>query len=439
MYARGRQRAARYLDRYRGPLGDVVLAAFGVGVVLRLGTTPVHIGTALLAVACAVLILLRRWRPVPVLLAGTAVFMLTTALGRPPDGMFIVAGVLAYSTALYGERRRPWFHAGLVWGALMVTGTVVYGTGWWNTEQFTTFAIVFGGAAAGDAVRMRRAYIAEVTERARQAEATREEEARRRVMDERLRIARELHDVVAHHIAVISVHAGAAGHALRDDPERVWPVLGHIRSAADTVLTELKSVISVLRDPDETRSAEPAPGVDRLPDLLAGLASVGFAVHHRQYGTPRPLPAVVSLAAYRIVQEALTNAHRHGDGSASLDVEYTADTVRIEVVNRVVWSGSRRPGSGFGLIGMRERAAAAHGTITTGPVAGGGFRVYAELPTDDRAVDRLHPPVDPAGVAVGPAAEVAVGPAAEVSAGPAAEVSAGPAAVADSRRGENVT
>ncbi|WP_433793975.1 sensor histidine kinase [Actinoplanes sp. CA-252034] len=381
-----------HLGRHRDPLGDVVLAAAGAALLLYLGPAPAHGGTASLAVACAVLILMRRRYPVPVLLAGTAVFVLTTVLSRPPDGMFLLAGVLTYSAALYSPRRRPWFHAMVMWGALMVTGSVVYGIDWWNTDQLTTFAIAFGGAAAGDSVRMRRAYIAEVTERARQAESSREEEAGRRVMDERLRIARELHDVVAHHITVISVHAGAADHVLRNEPDRVWPVLGHIRTAADTVLEEIKSVISVLRDPDEIRSTEPAPGVERLPDLLAGLRAMGFAVQHGQHGLPRSLPAVVSLAAYRIAQEALTNAHRYGDGEATLDLEYTADSVCIEVTNRIAAAGGHQPGSGFGLLGMRERAAAAHGTIRSGPVAGDVFRVHAELPTDESAINRLNAP-----------------------------------------------
>ena len=384
-----------HLDRYRGPLVDAVLAVAGGVAVLFVGTTAANSGTTLLAGLCAILILARRRCPVPVLLAGTAITMITIALGRPPDGLFVVTGVLTYSAALYGPRRRPWFYACVVWGSLMVTGTVVYLADWWNPEQFGLFAIIFGSAAAGDSIRMRRAYIAEVNERARQAEVTREEEARRRVMDERLRIARELHDVVAHHIAVISVHAGAADHVLRNDPDKVWPVLGHIRTAADTVLEEIKSVVSVLRDPDEVQSVEPAPGVERLRDLLAGLQSVGFVVRHQRRGESRPLPAVVNLAAYRIMQEALTNAHRYGDGAATLDLEYTADTVRIEVTNRKAPSGGRRPGSGFGLLGMRERAAAAHGTITAGLVAGGVFRVHAELPTDDQAINRLNAPTRP--------------------------------------------
>ncbi|MFI5844805.1 sensor histidine kinase [Catenuloplanes sp. NPDC051500] len=385
--------AKTYLDRYRGLLGNVTPAAIGAALLLYLGPAPARGHMVLLAVACAVLILSSRWYPVPALLAGTAVFMLATALARPPDGMFIVAGMLAYSAALSAPRRRPWFYAMLMWGGLMIAGSITYLDDWWTTDQVTTYALVFGGAAVGDSGRMRRAYVAEVTERARQAEMNREEEARRQVMNERLRIARELHDVVAHHIAVISVHAGAAGHVLRNEPDKVWPVLGHIRTAADTVLEEMKSVVSVLRDPDDARSTEPAPGVERLDELLSGLGATGFAVRHRQRGEPRPLPAVVNLAAYRIVQEALTNAHRYGDGGADLELEYTVDTLRIDITNRVAAAGSRSPGSGFGLLGMRERAAATRGTIAAGPVGGGRFRVHAELPTADRAADRLNAPV----------------------------------------------
>ncbi|MDP9793093.1 signal transduction histidine kinase [Catenuloplanes nepalensis] len=370
---------ARFPDRFRGPLSDVVAATAGVLFVLFTGYTAVHPATMSLSVLCAVLLLARRRRPVSVLLAAAGLSMIAVIVGRPPDGLFIVAGMLTYATALYSPRRQPWFFAFLLWSSIMLAGSLTYYTDWWNTEQFTAFALIAGGAVWGDSVRMRRAYLAEVTDRARQAEETREAEARRRVADERLRIARELHDVVAHHIAVISVHAGAARHALRDQPERVWPVLGHIRTAADTVLEEIKSVVGVLRDPDDAASTEPAPGVERLPELLAGLDAIGFTVRHRRRGEARPLPSVVDLAAYRIVQEALTNAHRHGDGGgATLDLEYTADAVRIDVTNRI---GDPRPGSGFGMLGMRERAAAAHGTIEAGPVPGGVFRVRAELPT----------------------------------------------------------
>ncbi|GGN65260.1 two-component sensor histidine kinase [Actinoplanes lobatus] len=374
-------------------LGDAALAGGLVVTVLTLAP-PADTGlTVTLAAVAAGAAMLRRRYPEQVLTVATAVVVLTLLTGTPAAGLFIALGALNYSTALYSRRRRPWFYAATVWVAIVTAGTIMSGAAWWTSDQWALFAFIFGGAGAGDSTRMRRAYIAEVTERARQAEQTREEEARRRVMDERLRIARELHDVVAHHIAVISVHAGAAGHVLRNDPEKVWPVLGHIRQAADTVLDEIKSVIGVLRDPGELPATEPTSGLDRLPGMLAGLEAMGFEVRHRQTGTPRPLPAVVDLAAYRIVQEALTNAHRYGDGSADLDLTYTDGEVTIEVVNRVArYRG--RSGSGFGLLGMRERAAVAHGAVTAGPVSGGRFRVHAVLPAAENGLSWNDEPTE---------------------------------------------
>ncbi|WP_436533401.1 histidine kinase [Actinoplanes sp. HUAS TT8] len=382
-----------WLYHRKAVLGDVVLALLLTVGVDRINGLSYGKQVYWISVLSALAVLLRRKFPVGVLAVTTAWVVVTMIVAwPPPGGMFLTLGVLTYSAALYSEHRRPWHHACLVWVAVMVAGSVADFTQWWAPDKFGLFAWIFGGAGVGDSVRMRRAYIAEVTERARQAEQTREEEARRRVIDERLRIARELHDVVAHHIAVISVHAGAAGHVLRERPEQVWPVLGHIREAADTVLEEIKSVVGVLRDPNEVPSTEPAPGLERLPELLAGLRAMDFPVRHEVRGTPRELPAVVDLAAYRIVQEALTNAHKHGAGSAVLSVEFTPDDVVLDVTNRI---GRSTAGSGFGLIGMRERAAAAHGTITAGVQPGRMFRVHAILPAS-RGTD-MNRPSDPRG------------------------------------------
>jgi signal transduction histidine kinase len=158
-------------------------------------------------------------------------------------------------------------------------------------------------------------------------------------------------------------------------------VLAHIREASDNVLKEIQSVVGVLRSPEEPDSTEPVPGLGRLPDLLAGLQSAGFGVDRRQDGESRELPALVDLAAYRIVQEALTNAHKHGDGGAGLRIGYADDGVVIEVVNGLR-AGAVHPGSGYGLVGMRERAASAGGTVSAGVTVDGVFRVYAVLPTE---------------------------------------------------------
>ena len=360
-------------------LGEVTLAAFMVWLVVQSDQFP-HPSLrryALIAVTLAALAM-RRYRPVATLGAVTALLVVTVIARAPASGLVLLLGALTYSAALHSPRRRPWFYASCVAGPVIVAGLVFDFAHAFRPEVLAAFAWVYGGAGVGDSFRMRRAYIAEVTERARLAELTRDELAHRRVLDERLRIARELHDVVAHHITVISVHAGAASHVLRDDPERVWPVLDRIRGAADTTLEEIKSVIGLLRDPNEVEGTEPPPGLNLLPDLLAG---VGFPVTYRETGAPVPLPAMADLAAYRIVQEALTNAHRYGDGEATLTIGFRPGMVTIDVVNRI-GRVRRRSGSGFGLIGMRERAAAAHGVISAAAGTDGMFRVHAELPLD---------------------------------------------------------
>ncbi|MFC3385876.1 sensor histidine kinase, partial [Couchioplanes caeruleus subsp. azureus] len=344
-----------------------------------------------------VAVLMRRIRPYLALGVCTAASVGAVLREVRNPGLIAALGVITYSIAAHTGRRQGWICA-------LVSSSLIYGTGlvvsagdWWRVETLGLFAWIFLAAAAGDAARTHRAYVREVEERARRAEQNREEEARRRVMDERVRIARELHDVVAHHIAVISVQAGAAAHVLERRPEQVAPVLAHIREASDAVLQEIQSVVGVLRGSDEGESTEPAPGLARLPELLAGLETAAFTVRLRRRGEPRELPAMVDLAAYRIVQEALTNAHRYGDGSADLLVEYAPSGVILEIGNglRLVPAPA---GSGYGLLGMRERAASAGGQVTAGPTDDGRFRVHAVLPTD-------------AAAAAVPAAAAAAGPA----------------------------
>ena len=184
-------------------------------------------------------------------------------------------GVITYSIAAHTDRRNG-FLCALLTAVVIYLAAVIVGHIWWRPDALSVTAWVFMAAAVGDATRSHRAYIAEVEERARRAEQTREEEADRRVMQERLRIARELHDVVAHHIAVISVQAGAATHVLERRPDQVGPVLAHIREASDIVLKEISSVVGVLRNPGDQINTEPAPGVVRLPELVDGPAGGRF-------------------------------------------------------------------------------------------------------------------------------------------------------------------
>jgi signal transduction histidine kinase len=337
----------------------------------------------LIAVVAFVAVLGRRRRPMLALgIATTATAAAVVQEVRNP-GLIVALGVITYSIAAHTDRRRGWSCALAASSVVYLTVVLLNRDSWLRADVLGVFAWVFLAAAVGDAARTHRAYVAEVEERARRAEQSREEEARRRVTEERLRIARELHDVVAHHIAVINVQAGAATHILERRPEQVAPALAHIRDASDAVLKEIQSVVGVLRAPDEPADTEPVPGMERLPDLLAGLSAAAFPVRFEQHGEPRELPAVADLAAYRIVQEALTNAHKHGTGAARLTVRHTPDAVDIEVVNALP-PGAPRAGSGYGLLGMHERAASAGGTLTAG-VAGGDFRVHAVLPAGEPA------------------------------------------------------
>jgi signal transduction histidine kinase len=332
----------------------------------------------LIAAIAFVAVLGRRRRPLLALgIATTATAAAVVQDVRNP-GLIVALGVITYSIAAHTDRRRGWTCAAAASSVVYLTVVLLNRDAWLRADVLGVFAWVFLAAAVGDATRSHRAYVREVEERARRAEQSREDEARRRVTEERLRIARELHDVVAHHIAVINVQAGAATHILERRPDQVASALAHIREASDNVLAEIQSVIGLLRRADESTDTEPMPGLARLPDLLAGLAAAGFTVEHRQRGEPRELPAVADLAAYRIAQEALTNAHKHGVGAARLTVDHRPDAIEIEVVNALP-PGAAPSGSGYGLLGMHERAGSAGGTLTAG-AADGEFRVHAVLP-----------------------------------------------------------
>ncbi|MEM7273804.1 MAG: histidine kinase [Actinomycetota bacterium] len=237
--------------------------------------------------------------------------------------------------------------------------------------------------SAGLAVQAGRASLAGAQERARRAEATRELEARRRVSEERLRIARDVHDLVAHHLAVVNVQAGVASHVLRTDPDAAETALDTIRTSASTGVGELGQLLSVLRDPAEAGGpTDPTPDLAAIDDLIASFGASGLRVAHTTSGSPRPVGSAAQVAAYRVIQEALTNAHKHGDGEASVMQRFGDDGLELVVENRhgagAAADGTALP-SGFGLVGMRERVEATGGTLTIDD-DGANFRVRAVLP-----------------------------------------------------------
>jgi signal transduction histidine kinase len=217
-------------------------------------------------------------------------------------------------------------------------------------------------------------------------EQSRQEELRRRAGEERMRIARDLHDVVAHNISVINVQANTALHLTDRQPDRARSALTTINEVSGQALVELRSVLGVLRAVDEGAPRAPAPGLARLGDLADTAAAAGLAVRVEESGPRPPLPADVDLAAYRIVQEALTNSARHSGGTnAIIRIVYGEDTLVVEVDDDGAWrppgrSTGQPHGAGSGIAGMTERAAARGGTLQAGPRSGGGFAVRARLP-----------------------------------------------------------
>lgn len=389
----------RRVDRRHPHLLDAALATLvaGVGVVpLLLGLAPdgqpeLNRADAVAAGIAWGLLLFRRRAPMLVL--GLAVLSLVVITARFDDRTPIleITAVIAIYTVTRTASRRVALIAALAAAASLYSISAVTVGSMTNPGSLAAFAWAGMAAAVGGTVRTWRDYLAATEERAIRAEASKEEEARRQVAEERLRIARELHDVIAHHIALINVQAGVASHVLRSQPDQADQALGHIREAGRTVLDELGSLLYVLRQSGaEAPPTEPVPGLFRLGQLLETMAAAGLRIQHRQAGTPRPLPVATDLAAYRIIQEGLTNAQKHGAGGARLLVDYGRDAVRIEIRNAVPTRASAA-GTGNGLTGMRERAEAVGGSLTAEPGPAGTFRLDARLPLPDLPAEGHHP------------------------------------------------
>ncbi|WP_369170836.1 sensor histidine kinase [Streptomyces sp. R28] len=247
--------------------------------------------------------------------------------------------------------------------------------------------------AAGNMTRLRRAYLAAVQARAEHAERTREEEARLRVTEERMRIARELHDVVAHHLALANAQAGTAAHLALDNPPQTKQILTDLTGTTSSALRELKATLGLLRQNDDPDSApmEPSPGLARLPELVSACGSAGLKVSVTTEGEPQALSPGVDLTAFRIVQEALTNVTKHAAAEAAhVRLEYSGSRLMITVSN----DGPAAPTApealqsrGFGVMGMRERARSIGGELCAGHRPEGGFEVSTALPLHPHAAE----------------------------------------------------
>ncbi|WP_433894002.1 histidine kinase [Streptomyces sp. CA-111067] len=333
-----------------------------------------------LLLAGPVMLLFRRRYPVAVAAGTAAVTLLYVALGYAYGPVFASLVVAVFSAVAAGHRKAVLIIAAGVLAGHALAGQWLYR--WlppsgdhrvpW-TQLSGAAAWLLAVLAAAELFRVRREQIA----RDRKARAEAEQ---RQVDEERMRIARELHDVLAHSISLINVQAGVALALMDERPEQARTALTTIKAASKEALGEVRQVLSTLRAPGEAPRS-PAPGLDRLPELLEQAASAGLHVEIAVEGERAPLPPGADLAAFRIVQEALTNIVRHsGSRTARVRLEFRPDRVRVRVDDDGPAVAGGESGGGNGLVGMRERAAALGGTAEAGPRPEGGFRVSADLP-----------------------------------------------------------
>jgi signal transduction histidine kinase len=403
---RGAVRRARWP---RGLAADVVLAVAAMAATLVMsavaekpGDRALWPGGFMVIVVATLALAARRRYPVAVLVVAVAAPPLYYPLGYP-DGPVAVVLWVALFTAAVECRLAVSLGAVIVVNAGFLMVALVRGGGGdpdaiVDVRSVASLSLgLLLAVALGQYVRSRRDRAEAAERRAVEAERSREEEARRRAVAERLRIARELHDVLAHQISLINVQAGAALHR-RDDAARAYAALEAIKAASKETLRELRGVLGVLRQVDEDGGGEfaagpvaPQPSLARVGDLLEQAGAAGLTVHRAgdlagTGGGPggaglAELPAPVGLAGYRIVQEALTNAVRHaGAAAVTVEVRRVPGAVIVQVDDD--GAGPADPGGcgGHGLRGMRERAASVGGEMTAGPGPAGGFRVWARLP-----------------------------------------------------------
>ena len=327
-----------------------------------------------LAVCTIAPLIVWRRRPLAVLAIVTALGVFTFAIGDTPFP--VPVGVALYAVASLCERRVA-IIAGLSAFAVTVLASLASGKGFGGGIS----VMVFFAAAwlFGEGVASRRAYVREIEKKADRLEREHEAHALRAAAEEQARIARELHDIVAHSVSVIVVQASAADDVFESDRAQAREALRAIESSARSALGDLRRVLGTLRDEVDYR---PQPGLDRLPALVDDVRATGLEVALTVEGMPRPLPAAVDLSAYRIVQEALTNTLRHA-AARRAEVRVTwGDELGLEILDDGRGAGDSDAGAGQGLIGMRERAMVLGGSVTAGPAFGGGYAVSARIPID---------------------------------------------------------
>ncbi|MFE6712580.1 sensor histidine kinase [Streptomyces sp. NPDC057695] len=358
----------------------VVMAGTGFAAANQPGREALDaLGRALLLLGAAPLLLRHRW-PVPAVFGVAAVTLGYLAAGYPYGPVFAFVAVACFAAVVHGHRTAAAWALGLLWAGHLLLSHWLYrwlppagdGPAPWG-QELPAAAFAVAVLAASETVRVRR-------EQRAQLRADRAAAERRRADEERLRIARELHDVLAHSISVIHVQAGVGLALLDSDPEQARTALTTIKAASKEALGEVRQVLDTLRTRGDAPRA-PAPGLGRLPELVEQAAAAGLTVTVSTAGPRAELPAGADLAAFRIVQEALTNVVRHsGSRTARVRLGYGSRQLDLTVDDDGPATGTEAGGSGNGLAGMRERAAGLGGTIEAGARPDGGFRVHAVLP-----------------------------------------------------------
>lgn len=386
--------------RLRAGVTDVLIAAFITvmqvqGTVARNAAEPEsvlrpladlgYLGYALL-IASGAVVAVRRWFPTAVFAVAALASATYYTLDYPDGPTWLALFVALYTLTAYGDGRRSLIIAGVGIAGLttcwLVAATDIEpraAIGW----VFFRIGASVMSAALGESVRSRRVIAAEALERAAWAERTREDEARSRVDQERLRLAREVHDTVAHAVAIINIQAGVTAHVLDKRPERAREALEAIEQTSAQALREMRTILGVLRDANDARA--PQPGLGQVDELIAQARDAGLDLKAETAPPAAALPSAVGSAVYRILQESITNVIRHaGPTRVTVKMEYGVDTLMLRVTNE---AGAAPRGSadspaspGRGITGMRERSQLLGGTLDAGPLPDGGFEVVARLP-----------------------------------------------------------
>ena len=330
----------------------------------------------------------RRRNPVAAFGIAVAAAAAQVAFASGPNVADLAIPVLVYTLAAYGPR---WLSlAGL---AVCLVGSLAGALAWAPStalyEKVAAALVIFCGTALvawvlGDSTRYRRAYYAALEERAARLEREADAQAQIATAAERARITRELHDVIAHHVSVMVVQADGAGYALDSNPERARQALAAISATGRQALSEMRRLLGLLRSGDARTELAPLPGLGQLRELVEQALAAGMSVSLTQEGEPHPLPEGAELAAYRVVQESLTNTRKHAGlaavATASVTLRYDDDGLVVQVSDDGRGGAAAGDATGHGLAGMRERVEMYGGTLTAGPLPQGGYRVTARIP-----------------------------------------------------------